>query len=134
MKKICLFIFTILCAIPLTGQVSVFQLGTAPTIDGSVGAGEWTNASVALSMNNFEIGSDPGASDISGTVRLAWDTTNLYALFQITDDVRGENSADGDPSTLNSFDDDSVELNFGNTWPGTGGLDQLIQLSVPNES
>ena len=100
MKKICLFISTILCAIALTGQVSVIQMGTAPTIDGSIGAGEWTNASVALSMSNFQIGSDPGASDISGTVRLAWDATNLYALFQITDDVRGDGSADGNPAIL----------------------------------
>jgi hypothetical protein len=114
-----------LCAIPLTGQVSVFQLVTSPTIDGSVGGSEWTNASVALQINNFQVGSDPGTSDISGTVRLAWDATNLYALFQITDDSRGEDSADGLPTVLNSFDDDSVELNFANTWPGTGNLTSL---------
>jgi hypothetical protein len=126
MKKICLLLVTILGLTPLAGQVSVFQLGTAPTIDGTIGAGEWSNASVALSIDQFQLGSDPGASDISGTVRLAWDATNLYALFEITDDIRGQDSADGTspgpPLNIDSFDDDSVELNFGNTWPGTGDL------------
>ena len=129
MRKICLFVLPVLCAIPLLGQVSVFELNTPPTIDGSIGAGEWTNASVALPISNFEIGSDPGASDISGTVRLGWDSTNLYALYQITDDIRGDDSAGGEGpwvtpqpgSSLNSFQDDSVELNFGSS-PFTGTL------------
>lgn len=116
MKKISLLLLPLLCASPLFGQLTVYQLASSPTTDGTIGAGEWTGTDSAT-INNFQI----GASGATGTVQLAWDATNLYALYQVTDSSRGEDSADGIPTVLNSFNDDSVELNFGRS-PFTGDL------------
>ncbi|MCB1121629.1 MAG: PEP-CTERM sorting domain-containing protein [Verrucomicrobiae bacterium] len=122
MRKSLIPFACILCSLPLAGQVSVFTSTNSVSINGAIGAGEWADASSPISIDQLVSGSSGGASDISGTVRLKWDATNLYALFQITDDLRGEDSADGTPSNFDSYNDDSVELYFSNSWPGTGDL------------
>jgi len=89
MKKICLFIFAFLCAIPLTGQVSVFQLTNTVTTDGAITGNEWDDATAASSIVLGNLGAVSGtglsvptnSADLSGTVRLKWDASNLYALF-----------------------------------------------------
>ncbi len=109
MKTFWLALSSTLISIPLFGQISVPQLTNAVTIDGTIGAGEWSDASAVNSFGNTVSGSPSG---ISGNFQLKWDSTNLYALFQITDDLRNSDSGDGSPLTLNTFNDDSVELFF----------------------
>ena len=123
----------IICAVPLAGQLSVFELSNTVTFDGSIGGTEWNDATAASSIVLGNLGAVTGTgfsaptdgADLSGTVRLKWDSSNLYALFQITDDIRGEDSADGNGIALdlNSFNDDSVELYFSDTYPDSGNLD-----------
>ncbi len=135
MRKICLLLLPLLCAIPLTGQLSVYQLTNTVTTDGTITGTEWDDATSASSIVLGNLGPVTGvgfsapdnSADLSGTVRLKWDSSNLYALFQITDDVRGEDSADGNgiAPNLNTFNDDSVELFFEDTYPGAGNLDGI---------
>lgn len=133
----------LIVAMPLAGQVSVFQLSNAVTADGTVTGTEWDDASAAINIATLVSGftAPTDSSDLSGTVRLKWDSTNLYALFQVTDDIRGENSADGDSADLNSFNDDSVELNFEGTFPGSAvpnhtldGVDRFQYRFNPNSN
>jgi hypothetical protein len=121
MRKIGLLFAVLLGSLPLTGQVSVFQTNTGPTIDGTLGLGEWTNATV-FSIDQLVDGS---ASGISGSVSLLWDSNNIYALFQVSDDLRGDDSADGNgiANSLDSFNDDSVEFYFANSTSATGAMD-----------
>lgn len=123
----------LIVAIPLAGQLSVFQLTNTVTADGTITGTEWDDATAASSIFLNHLSSVTGggltaptnAADLSGNVRLKWDTSNLYALFEINDDTRGEDSADGNgiANNLNSFDDDSVEINFGTSTSVTGNLD-----------
>ena len=143
MRKIFLFLLPLIVAMPLSGQVSVFQSTNTVTATGTIGAGEWDDASAAINIATLGSGftAPTDSSDLSGTVRLKWDSINLYALFQITDDIRGENSADGISTNLNSFNDDSVELNFEGTFPGSAvpnhtldGLDRFQYRFNPNSN
>ncbi|MCZ6673269.1 MAG: hypothetical protein O7C75_10060, partial [Verrucomicrobia bacterium] len=96
-------------------------------IDGIITGSEWSDASVAQSILNFSVGTDPGASDISGSVSLKWDSTNLYVLFQVTDDARSLDSSDNDPTDLNSFEDDTVEVYLDMNHTGTGALSTALK-------
>ncbi len=135
MRKTFLFLLPLFCAIPLAGQLSVFQLTNTVTTDGTITGSEWDDATAASAIFLDNLSSVTGgglsaptnAADLSGNVRLKWDATNLYALFQINDDARGENSADGNgiANNLDSWNDDSVELNFGTSTSVTGNLDGI---------
>lgn len=121
MRKLLLPLASILFTLPVMGQVSVFTSTNSVTIDGTVAGSEWTDASAAISIDQFAVGGPASASDISGTVRLKWDATNIYALYEITDDLRSNDSADGNgiANSLDSFEDDSVEFFISNTQPWT---------------
>lgn len=143
MRKNFLFLLPLICAIPLAGQVSVFQSTNAVTANGAIVGSEWDDASAPINIASLSSGftAPTDSSDLSGTVRLKWDNTNLYALFQITDDIRGENSADGISTNLNTMNDDSVELNFEGTFPGSvppnhtlDGVDRFQYRFNPNSN
>lgn len=123
MKTFWLALSSSLISIPLFGQILVPQLTESVTIDGTIGASEWSDASVVNAFSSTPVsGASGGASDISGNFQLKWDPSNLYLLYQITDDARQIDSSNNDPGNLNSFDDDSVELFFDVNNLGGGSL------------
>jgi hypothetical protein len=79
---------------------------TAPVIDG-VADTVWDKAAWAP-IDVFWLGSQrPGAQDFSGRYKAMWDAGNLYLLFDITDDVL----LDATANPLERYwDDDSVEI------------------------
>jgi fibronectin type 3 domain-containing protein len=81
-------------------DATVVQAASAPTIDGSVD-GVWSSAN-SYTIANALSGST-GGSDLSGTWRALWNSSNLYYLVEITDDSLQNDSA-------NAWDDDSVEV------------------------
>jgi fibronectin type 3 domain-containing protein len=69
-------------------QAQIAYATTAPTIDGNVDA-IWSSAP-AYSINNvinYGTGTITSNADLSGTWQGLWDTTNLYVLITVTDDV-----------------------------------------------
>lgn len=92
----------------------------AVTINGLIDPGEWDDAISNSSIDNLVDGTIDGAEDLVGSVAFKWDSTNLYFLFQITDDIRSLDSTDGNPLIINTFDDDSIEvyLDINNTKTG----------------
>lgn len=128
MKTFWLTLLSALISLPLFGQISVPQLTNAVTIDGTIGAGEWSDASVVNAFNNTPVsGVSGGTSDISGNFQLKWDPSNLYLLYQITDDARQIDSSNNDPGNLNSFEDDSIELYFDVNNSNAGSLTLIDQ-------
>lgn len=79
---------------------------TAPIIDGVMDA-VWNNAPWAP-IDVFWLGSQvPNAQDFSGRYKVMWDQNQLYLLFDITDDVIFDATA----NPLDRYwDDDSVEI------------------------
>lgn len=79
---------------------------TAPIIDGVADA-IWDKAAWAP-IDVFWLGSQrPSAQDFSGRYKAMWDASNLYLLFDITDDV----ILDATANPLERYwDDDSVEI------------------------
>lgn len=77
-----------------------------PVIDG-VAEAQWDKAAWAP-IDVFWLGSQrPGAQDFSGRYKAMWDAANLYLLFDITDDVL----LDATANPLERYwDDDSVEI------------------------
>lgn len=122
MKTFWLALSSAFISMPLFGQLSfdVPQLTNTVTIDGAIVGNEWNDASVAQSFNTTPVSGS--ASGISGNFRLKWDATNVYALFQITDDVRFSDSGGTGPDPLDTFNDDSVELFFDVNNSNTGIL------------
>jgi hypothetical protein len=89
-------------------------------IDGVIETGEWEDAISNSAIDNVVNGTIDGSEDLVGSVSFKWDATNLYFLFQITDDARAQDSTDGNPLVINTFDDDSIEvyLDINNTKTG----------------
>jgi VCBS repeat-containing protein len=81
-------------------DAAIMEAETAPTIDGSVDA-VWSDAAT-YSIANTLFG-ETGGSDLSGTWRALWDASNLYYLFEVTDEAFQNDSA-------NPWEDDAVEL------------------------
>jgi hypothetical protein len=79
---------------------------SAPVIDGVTDAA-WDRAAWAP-VDVFWLGSQrPGAQDFTGRYKAMWDAGNLYLLFDITDDVL----LDATANPLERYwDDDSVEI------------------------
>lgn len=74
----------------------------APTIDGQID-GAWSSA-VSVDIE-YHVNSNPpsSAEDLSGSARAMWDGENLYVLYEITDEVQNNDTAE-------SWQDDSVDL------------------------
>ncbi|WP_117208146.1 sugar-binding protein [Allorhizocola rhizosphaerae] len=70
--------------VPVT---TIPKTGTAPIVDGTAGAGEYTGPVIDISTR-WE-GTPAPASDISGTAQLTWTDEALYVILNITDDVLG---------------------------------------------
>ena len=113
---------------PLTLQAQLFLVPKAiepVQVDGQISAGEWEDAITNSKIENLVNGTVDGIEDLSASVSVKWDETNLYFLFQLTDDVRSLDSTDGDPEVLNTFDDDSIEIYLDINNTKTGSLDQF---------
>lgn len=79
---------------------------TAPVIDGVMDP-IWNSAPWAP-IDDFWLGSQrPTAQDFSGRYKVMWDQNNLYLLFDITDDVLYDATAN---PLERYWDDDSVEI------------------------
>ncbi len=80
----------------------IIGITTPPTIDGN--KDNLWNSIPTNSLNNVTTGSISGSSDLSATWQAAWDETNLYVFFDVTDDVIS--------SDLGSdfWNDDAVEV------------------------
>jgi len=84
-----------------SADADIVETSTAPTIDGSVDS-VWSTAN-SYSIANVIVGTVSGDSDLSGTWRAMWDSSNLYYLVEITDDSLMNDSTE-------AWDDDSVEI------------------------
>lgn len=80
----------------------IVQTGTAPSIDGNIETA-WSFAN-RQTIANLIVGSVANDNDLSGSFRTLWDTTNLYVLVQVTDDMQRNDSG------LQTWNDDSVEI------------------------
>lgn len=115
-------IAALLIPISLNAQLLLVPEATeSVTINGLIDPGEWDDAISNSSINNIVNGTIDGPEDLVGSVSFKWDSTNLYFLFQITDDARSLDSTDGSTLVLNTFDDDSIEvyLDINNTKNGS---------------
>jgi hypothetical protein len=83
---------------------AIAQTATAPAIDGTVDA-LWSTANVAP-ITNVSAGVITNATECSGSFQLLYDATNLYVLFQITDDYT-DHSTD---STKYIYYNDAIEV------------------------
>jgi uncharacterized protein YjdB len=73
-----------------------------PVIDGNVDA-IWATVA-AKSISNINSGTISSTSDCSGTFKALWDATNLYVLFEVTNDNKSYDSGSS------YWEDDGVEL------------------------
>jgi len=126
-KKSSLPVCIVLCICSqLDAQSIIAPELTSPsiTIDGMVDGSEWDTASDFTSIDSIVSGSAniSGINDYSADFKVAWDSDNLYVLFQVTDDARWSDSSDGTASINDSYQDDSVELYFDVNNSGSGGL------------
>jgi LmbE family N-acetylglucosaminyl deacetylase len=75
-------------ALNLVPVTTVPQAGSAPTLDGQAGAGEYPGAPIDLSR--VWEGDPPGSpADASGSARVVWSADALYLLVEVTDDTLG---------------------------------------------
>lgn len=89
----------------LNPTILIMKTESVPLIDSEVDD-MWNESSViAMEAATVLVGSDLTQADISGSVKLLWDETNIYFLASITDDTRINDSQ-------NTYEDDNVELYF----------------------
>ena len=75
-------------ALELVPTTTVPHESTAPTVDGTASAGEYTGPVLDLSRR-WEGSDCTSAADCSATGQVAWDDDTLYLVVDVTDDVRG---------------------------------------------
>ena len=133
---------------PYTGDAdaAIPQTASPPTIDGSVDS-MWSDA-IAYPLNNVVEGTVDSESDLSGTWKALWDTSNLYYLVDITDDYLHNDSGlywqddcieiyiDADNSKGRKFDNvndfqfsfrwNDTTLQLGGSSTDTSGVDFVI--------
>lgn len=91
--------------VTVSNTYKIFQVGTPPTLDGTI-EGIWNTASVLpLNATKAVAGAVSNANDLSGYAKLLWDASNVYVLAVVTDDTKQNDSQ-------NSYDDDAVEFYF----------------------
>ncbi|WP_437205752.1 sugar-binding protein [Planctomicrobium sp. SH664] len=93
---------TFLLTVNIAGDITIVRTTTAPTLGGSIDS-VWNNA-VTKTLGNLVGGSVSGSSDLSGSFRTLWDSTNLYILVEVTDDTQVNDSGTA------TYNDDSVEV------------------------
>lgn len=86
-------------------QLYANYLSTAPVQDGTYA--EWVDKTNKYTMPNFAWGKANWVnhSDLEGSFAVAWDNTNLYIGFKITDDIYNQPYAGGD-----IYNGDTVEV------------------------
>ncbi|CAM4217749.1 hypothetical protein PAEN110709_02030 [Paenibacillus endophyticus] len=85
------------------GAVSIPSTSTPITVDGSLDAA-WSGK-VIQPITKVSLGSIAGSSDLSGSFGVMWDSSYVYVMADITDDV-----VQNDSSTIS--DDDGIDLYF----------------------
>jgi LmbE family N-acetylglucosaminyl deacetylase len=75
-------------ALNLVPVTTVGQAGSAPTLDGQAGPGEYPGTPIDLSRL-WEGDAPSSPADASGSARLAWSADALYLLVDVTDDTLG---------------------------------------------
>jgi Carbohydrate family 9 binding domain-like len=80
-------------------------LTVAPAIDGNLS--DWTGVSYGVAACTYGCNLRSGDSDLSGTVYLAYDSTNLYVAVQVRDDKYVQVT-----SGRNMYKGDDVEIQF----------------------
>ncbi len=86
-------------------QLYANYLSTAPVQDGTYA--EWVDKTNKYTMPNFAWGKANWVNhaDLEGAFAVAWDSTNLYLGFKITDDIYNQPYAGG-----NIYNGDTVEI------------------------
>ena len=98
-------------AVPTKAALEIPKVATGPTsysdaVWGS--APSWTANQASKGSTWYEINLGTAISDdadCSATVKMLWDSTNLYALVSVTDDVHADQRG-----TNNLFNNDSIEF------------------------
>lgn len=92
-------------SVTVSNTYKIYKVANAPLIDGNID-NVWMHASVLpLSAEKVITPTVTDANDLSGTVKLLWDNTYLYALSTVVDDAKYNDSQ-------NSYEDDAIELYF----------------------
>ena len=111
----------------ITLNRDVPKTGTAPSLNGTIAAGEWSDA-LALTINTATVtgtgyggatwnGGNGAAPDFDATYYMKWDSTHLYIAADITDDDYYE-----DPTPAGGTNDgDEAQFGFTLGTPSSGG-------------
>jgi hypothetical protein len=92
--------------------VTAAYLTLSPTIDGDLG--DWTSTAYSADDVVFGASAWSGASDVSATYYIGWDTSNLYLGVRVTDDTFVQIS-----KGATMYKGDVVELSWTPTSRGT---------------
>lgn len=85
--------------------MEVFNLGTAPVIDGAIDD-VWEDDQVQIiNATQVLVGEGSSADDLSGRASMLWDEGYFYLLAMVTDDQKLNDSP-------NTYEDDNVEFYF----------------------
>jgi hypothetical protein len=85
--------------------MNAVNLTVAPAIDGNLS--DWTGVSYGVAACTYGCNLRSGDSDLSGTVFLGYDSTNLYVALQVRDDKYVQVT-----SGRNMYKGDDVEIQF----------------------
>ncbi len=91
--------------VKVTSTYKIYKTSNAPLIDGAEDA-QWQDAEVqTITAGKTIVPTVSSAADLSGTIKLLWDNTNIYFYAAITDDTKQNDSE-------NSYEDDAIEIYF----------------------
>lgn len=91
--------------VTVSNTYKIFQVGTAPTIDGTLDEVWNTTNILSLDATKTITGTVSNANDLSGYAKVLWDASYVYVLAVVTDNNKQNDSQ-------NSYDDDAVEFYF----------------------
>ncbi len=109
MKKLIVFVLVLSVVSTASAMVDLMPTAIAPVIDGTVDA-VWAS-SVATTQTLWRSDGGyvvPSAADATVSWKGLWDSTNLYMLFEVTDDVLIEYETA--IATPKNYQDDSIEF------------------------
>ncbi|GAB3679989.1 hypothetical protein GCM10028857_02070 [Salinarchaeum chitinilyticum] len=85
-----------------TTHAEIARTNAAPSLDGQLSDGVWSNAATH-SLDTVVIDGIDGPEDLDAEWRALWDDESLYVLVDVTDDSISSDSAE-------NYNDDSVEI------------------------
>ena len=125
------------CTVPTVASKSdqVYQVSrakTAPVIDGLLD--EWRGIpAMMLNMKQQSRGRWDGPADLSGSMRLQWDTDALYFCLEVTDDIHNapniERVTGGNPNQRGPWENDCCQFVFDAFMNGPKGGFDLEEIS-----